>query len=749
MDSILHHEEDDYLNIHQQDLESCHNHQQQHQQYQQQQQQYQQQHQPLSSSFPPSPFSTLQVGSSTRKRNQAYSKYDVSRTMTRLRENLVGNESPIRAATVNSNSNNSNSNNSSNNNNQIEIKGVGNLTISLDQQNSSLLGTTSNDLLLERDEDEETEYHHCKQYDTFPSYDCDDISYDYNDQFSYDTDNENNDKDDTRPQDHHNMYMNMNKQQSKQTNIKIHSKSDLNKSSCCQRTKSVFSQIPAIALIVMFHLMIGIPFGVSYFPINWKESVMLSPTSGIDNMDDNGMMTNTTSTDDDGINGYFPIQGKNALGIRMFLFSTIISQIVFTFQSGFHNPIGLQMVENVPFCQTLAKITIQHCGYGLNALSTLFVMFGLSSILVGIVFYILGKLELGRIIYFFPSHVLVGLIAGIGIYLSKTGIEVTINDTFSIQNILSNPKYIHQLSFVVLFEIILRIFEKLNHVFGKDGKPKFSLLSPIYFCSITPVFYIALWVLNVQKETAEENGYFFPSLDNECTSHGCSSESSLSSLSSSSSSPSSSLISSSLSFLTSTFHQNGLFDIWTVIDFRNVSWGAIIESFPTLIALTIFSLIHVPINIPAFAISTNTEADMNQELIAHGYSNFISGCLGGLQNYMAYTQSVLYDRSGGYGKPSSIAVAIVTSILFFVGPTIASYIPRAMAGTLIVHVGIDLFLEGVYDTLGKFERLEYAGIWLIAIVMAMFGMDAAMIAGKVLLIHLKFFLAYAYCRAHL
>jgi len=218
---------------------------------------------------------------------------------------------------------------------------------------------------------------------------------------------------------------------------------------------------------------------------------------------------------------------------------------------------------------------------------------------------------------------------------------------------------------------------------------------------------------------------------------------------SSSSSPSSSLISSSLSFLTSTFHQNGLFDIWTVIDFRNVSWGAIIESFPTLIALTIFSLIHVPINIPAFAISTNTEADMNQELIAHGYSNFISGCLGGLQNYMAYTQSVLYDRSGGYGKPSSIAVAIVTSILFFVGPTIASYIPRAMAGTLIVHVGIDLFLEGVYDTLGKFERLEYAGIWLIAIVMAMFGMDAAMIAGKVLLIHLKFFLAYAYCRAHL
>jgi MFS superfamily sulfate permease-like transporter len=48
-----------------------------------------------------------------------------------------------------------------------------------------------------------------------------------------------------------------------------------------------------------------------------------------------------------------------------------------------------------------------------------------------------------------------------------------------------------------------------------------------------------------------------------------------------------------------------------------------------------------PINIPAFALSTKVDVDMNQELIAHGYSNLIAGFCGGLQNYMAYTQSVL------------------------------------------------------------------------------------------------------------
>lgn len=54
-----------------------------------------------------------------------------------------------------------------------------------------------------------------------------------------------------------------------------------------------------------------------------------------------------------------------------------------------------------------------------------------------------------------------------------------------------------------------------------------------------------------------------------------------------------------------------------------------------------------------------------------------------------------------------------------------------MAGTLLLHVGIDLFLEGVYDSIKKFDRLEYCGIWLIVFVMTFYGMEAAMVAGGV------------------
>ena len=73
---------------------------------------------------------------------------------------------------------------------------------------------------------------------------------------------------------------------------------------------------------------------------------------------------------------------------------------------------------------------------------------------------------------------------------------------------------------------------------------------------------------------------------------------------------------------------------------------------------------------------------MIRELIAHGYSNVVVGLCRGLQNYMAYTQSVFYDCSGGDGDAT-----------------------------------VNLILEGVYDSIGKFDILKYLGVWLITLVM--------------------------------
>jgi sulfate permease, SulP family len=306
--------------------------------------------------------------------------------------------------------------------------------------------------------------------------------------------------------------------------------------------------------------MIGIPFGVSYFPIEWtnNESSLLS--------NDNDDLTDSIH------GGRFPDipGGKEILGIRMFLFSTLIGQIVFTLQSGFQNPIGLQMVENVPFNHALVYHVIRRQGYGLEALSTVFFLFGLSSILVGVVFWILGHFNLGSVVYYIPNHVLVGCIAGIGIFLIKTGLEVTTNAVF-----WEAWKYRNLVGIVLALEIILRIIDFLLR--DKNGKPKYALLSPIYFCLITPILYLGLWTLGISIQDATNAGYFFPYLQQVGEVAGHDSTSILSTLTT----------------------------MWRIIDIRSISIPAIMDSISTMVALTLFSLIHVPINIPAFSVTTS------------------------------------------------------------------------------------------------------------------------------------------------
>jgi SulP family sulfate permease len=413
----------------------------------------------------------------------------------------------------------------------------------------------------------------------------------------------------------------------------------------------VLNQATSVAVISLLNIMIAIPFGASYFPVGWKANGAEEQQTG--------------EQDEDDVHGMFPLQGKQALGIRMFLFATIMGQLAFTFASKFTNPVGIQMVENVPFLHALCQTVIKQQGYGKEALSTVFFLFGLSSVVVGSTFYLLGKWRLGRIVYFFPNHVLVGCIGGIGMFLATTAIEVTtdVTSTFDIDGLVSLAENSDLLAVVLAFEGTLRVLMYLTQ--DEEGHAKYTYLSPVYYCLITPLFYLGLILCGVSREEATESGYFFPATAGGDTG--------------------------------SIWADDSLWEIFKVIDLSTISWTAVFHSTGTMVALAAFSLIHVPINIPAFAISTDVEVDMNAELVAHGYANCLSGMFGGLQNYITYSNSVLYAKSGGNGKVSSLAIVALTMLLFVVGPDIASYLPRCMAGTLLLHIGIDLILEGVYD----------------------------------------------------
>jgi hypothetical protein len=329
-------------------------------------------------------------------------------------------------------------------------------------------------------------------------------------------------------------------------------------------------QTSAVAVVCLLNMMIAIPFGASYFPVQWR--------AGAAGAADGHTADGGAGGDQDDIDGTFPLPGKVALGIRMFLLATIVGQVVFTFTSKFSNPVSLQMVENVPFLHALCYTVIREQGYGVEALSTLFFLFGLSSIVVGITFYTLGALKLGRVVYFFPNHVLVGCIGGIGVFMVITAIEVT-NDfkvSFDMDGVRGFLDNFHLFRVVLGLEVTLRILIWATE--DKNGRPKFQLLSPVFYCMIAPLFYLGLALLGVSTKSAADAGYFFPPAEE---------------------------ASGEASSQWGIFTDEHIWDIFRVVDFRTVSWTAVFHSTGTMVALAASSLIHVPINIPAFAISTD------------------------------------------------------------------------------------------------------------------------------------------------
>jgi sulfate permease, SulP family len=127
-----------------------------------------------------------------------------------------------------------------------------------------------------------------------------------------------------------------------------------------------------------------------------------------------------------------------------------------------------------------------------------------------------------------------------------------------------------------------------------------------------------------------------------------------------------------------------------------------------MLALTFFGILHVPINVPALAISAGEDhADLDRELRLHGYSNFLSGLAGSVQNYLVYANTMFFMRSGADSRLAGIMLAILTFGVMTIGPSIVGFIPVMVVGTLIFTLGFELLLDAIWVPRKKLKPAEY------------------------------------------
>ncbi|KAJ3125549.1 hypothetical protein HK098_000168 [Nowakowskiella sp. JEL0407] len=345
-------------------------------------------------------------------------------------------------------------------------------------------------------------------------------------------------------------------------------------------------------------------------------------------------------------------------GISMFFASTVIAQLVYTFGgSKFKGANGSMMIEVMPFLHIMCRIIEEKVG-GNNQktlMATIMVAYSLSTLMTGLVFLLLGVFKLGNVIQFFPRHILVGCIGGIGLFLIETGIEVSTGlkteFTFEYLKQIFSLQYLPLWGSGALLAVFLKIMQRyISH----------PLFVPSFYVIVPLFFYAVVWFIGVSLDDLRKNGWLFD-------------------LPSSSEVP--------------------YYTFWTYFDFNHVDWSAIPATLPTILALTFFGILHVPINVPALAVSTQQEVDTNLEIVGHGISNIAAGLIGTVQNYLVYANSLLYIRSGGNTRIGGFLLAIATAVVWIVGGSVVSLVPTMVVGSLIFLLGIDLMKESIVDTL--------------------------------------------------
>lgn len=201
--------------------------------------------------------------------------------------------------------------------------------------------------------------------------------------------------------------------------------------------------------------------------------------------------------------------GLGTDGISMFYVSTIIAQVVFSSGGSiFAGGIGSEMIEVVPFFHQMAATILLRVGEDnpKSVLATTILAFSVSSILTGLVFFLMGTCGLGSLIGFFPRHILIGCIGGVGFFLMQTGVEVSARLSGSLEFNLPGLEQLIQLDTLPLWTVplllaigllILQRFIRSNFLVGG------------YFIGVAVAFYIVKFSARVPMDVLRQQGWVF------------------------------------------------------------------------------------------------------------------------------------------------------------------------------------------------------------------------------------------------
>jgi len=371
-------------------------------------------------------------------------------------------------------------------------------------------------------------------------------------------------------------------------------------------------------------------------------------------------------------------------GIGIVLFGFLLFAVISTFTASY--PVNINTPQDIPIAiiALIATTVMATNGKDWNAETTfqfIFVTIALTSILVGIFFFILGTLKLGKLVRFIPYPVVGGFLAGTGWLIVKFAFIMTAGMGLSLDNVVSlfDQATLHKWFPGLIFGLIMLISSRYT---------KHYLLIPVLIAIGITSFYAIMFFYGFSYTDLESNGY-----------------------------------------LLGPFPEGGLFQGLPLKYLSDFKWSIFLEQLPAIGTMMILNAISVLFNYSGLEIIIKKDLDLDQELKTTGIGNIIAGLGGAPPGHLSLGGTLLSISIGSKSKLTNIVIALLCAITLFFGSEVLSFFPRIILGGLLFNLGLSFLVDWLYSTWSRVPKTDYTIILLIFLVIGTVGFLEGVITG--------------------
>eukprot|EP00756_Hemistasia_phaeocysticola_P013166 Hpha_TRINITY_DN15254_c4_g5::TRINITY_DN15254_c4_g5_i1::g.65905::m.65905/K00613/GATM; glycine amidinotransferase len=175
----------------------------------------------------------------------------------------------------------------------------------------------------------------------------------------------------------------------------------------------------------------------------------------------------------------------------------------------------------------------------------------------------------------------------------------------------------------------------------------------------------------------------------------------------------------------------GLKAVWSY-DIGQVDTDTIKLHFGSTLAVALLSLLSLVLDLSAMQHEDSDEqsvstTEIDHELSAQGVVNILLGCSGGHIAYSNCPGTFTNRAMGGSHRLSSFVAAVVVALVYLSGSPVTTFIPNFFAGGVLMILGIS-YLETIETTRKQLPKKEFL-VTAAVVVLALFSIELAILLG--------------------